>query len=438
MQLLDKTAEERLMGLLKSAKHDINGGTSPTEAIFKVAQANSLTPPFVQRMVEAVNTALQLEHLKLASDRRAESFPLANAEDIIAKMYPDEIISPATKAAAVYAPACYDKKETTNFNVKVAKLTGVRADYGIKPPEPYAPDPLEKSSSVICRYNLLNKQAEEAVSYAKGRHEDLVRGIHKVAEYFSNSYHTPFAEVEERVFAQHGENGKLIMDLVHDVCRVKEKRAVLKEQLVRAYPESQDPFHAISDLVNKAAHIGECGNGIVSAELAARAFARQHNMTDKFAHLYEDAPANKNSDDLTEITVPFEKAAIDPATIALVGGMNLMGLKEPSDSLRRDASLAASDPTHESELQSIKVKSMLNDMVSNDPVLSGHDPHEVFNAYNSLASMSPHAAQQPALMRGALRRMLQQEGVMEPFEAHQMGQIERGLRGLQPAVEGKM
>lgn len=425
MELLDKASEDRLLGLLKQAKLAINDGVTPSTAILKVAQLNSLTPPFVQRMVETINTGLTLEHLKQSSDRRADSFPLADAEEICGQMYPDRINSPAQKAAQAYVSPVYLHKEKTNFNIKAADLRAP-LKYNTKKVEPYAPDPLEKSAHIIRRKNILDKSASDAAAYACSRYEDLIRGIHKAAEYFNNVYHTPFAEVEERVCSQYGENGKMIMDLLYDTCRSKEKRATLGAQLVRAYPK-QEPYHTISDLVKRAAHVGECGNAVVEAELIARAYSRQHNLTDAFAALYGEKKADAPASTSDDLTLPFAKAAFDPATIALVGGMNMLGLKEPSDNLRRDAALDASDPTHESELQSIKVKSMLNDMVSNDPVLSGHDPHEVFNAYNALAGLSPRASQQPALMRGALRRMLQQEGVMEPFEAHQMGQIEKGL-----------
>lgn len=86
------------------------------------------------------------------------------------------------------------------------------------------------------------------------------------------------------------------------------------------------------------------------------------------------------------------------------------------------------DPEHESELQSIKVKAMLNDMLSNDPILSSYQPHQVLEAYNNIAQLSPTMASQPAVMRGMLRRSLQQGGVVEPFEAEQMSNLERKLR----------
>jgi hypothetical protein len=38
-------------------------------------------------------------------------------------------------------------------------------------------------------------------------------------------------------------------------------------------------------------------------------------------------------------------------------------------------------------------------------------------------------------MRGMLRKMLQQGGVMEPFEAHQVSEIEKRLAGLKTPTE---
>lgn len=427
MQLLDKAGEERVMRLLKEAKHDVGTGTHPSDAIYKVASANGVTPPFVQRMVESLNTALTLEHLKTAGAAKGESFPIASAENIIGRMYPDQVEAPNAKAASEYVPAAYNGfKEKTNFNVKAA-------DFALPPlttkkVEAYAQDPNIVYAKLASKKRGLDKQASDAGAFHKGRMADLLCGIDKVASYFSNTYHTPFAEVEERVVSKFGEDGKRMMDLLYANTRNEKRAENNGHQRVRAFPATQEPYVQIDALMKLAQLVVDSGSDVLEAELAARAFSKQHGMPVPFSALYEKKA--EAVDEIDAVLVPFEKAAIDPATLALVGGMNMMGLKEPSDNLRRTAALDASDPTHESELNSIKVKSMLNDLVSNDPVLSMHEPHEVFNAYNSLAGMSPQAAQQPALMRGALRRMLQQEGVMEPFEAHQMGQIEKGLRGL--------
>jgi predicted DNA-binding WGR domain protein len=128
------------------------------------------------------------------------------------------------------------------------------------------------------------------------------------------------------------------------------------------------------------------------------------------------------------------------STLGDVGsaGMGAMGLsaKDP-EAARRSAISEVMDPVHEAKIQAAKTKAILNDFVSNDPVLSGYEPREVMTAYNHIAELAPSVSQQPSVMRGLLRRMLQQEGVMEPHEVAQISQIERQLRGT-PSPEDKL
>jgi hypothetical protein len=90
------------------------------------------------------------------------------------------------------------------------------------------------------------------------------------------------------------------------------------------------------------------------------------------------------------------------------------------------------DPVHESKLQAVKSKAMINDFLSNDPILSSYDPEMVTVMYNQIAGMAPNAARQPALMRGLLRKSLQQGGVIEPFEVQQLTQMESAFKGDTP------
>jgi hypothetical protein len=158
----------------------------------------------------------------------------------------------------------------------------------------------------------------------------------------------------------------------------------------------------------------------------------------------------------------FEKQAVDPilgaalgagATAAATGGGGTAGgmlgaIAGPTvggmvgsqlgksvapggeDVLRSETIGALFDPEHEAELVKIRTQAMMSDFMSNDPVISTYDPDEVTSAYNQIVQMAPRSAQQPAVMRGLLRKMLQQQDAMEPFEAEQVAKIEKTFKDL--------
>jgi len=118
-----------------------------------------------------------------------------------------------------------------------------------------------------------------------------------------------------------------------------------------------------------------------------------------------------------------------------VGGLVGSGLGQSMEpdteaSLKEEAVGELFDPEHEAELVKIKTQAMMSDFMSNDPVISTYDPEEVSDAYNQIVQMAPRAAQQPAVMRGLIRKMLQQQDALEPFEADQVVKIEKTMKDL--------
>jgi hypothetical protein len=145
------------------------------------------------------------------------------------------------------------------------------------------------------------------------------------------------------------------------------------------------------------------------------------------------APAKPPAAKKAAVNRPFAKSAVDPFSTGMVMGSMALGLKEPPElSKYREALADVYDPVHETRMNAVKSKAMLNDFLSNDPILSSYDPEAVTNIYNQIAAMAPNAAQQPALMRGLLRKSIQQGGVIEPFEVQQLTQMESAFKGETP------
>lgn len=93
------------------------------------------------------------------------------------------------------------------------------------------------------------------------------------------------------------------------------------------------------------------------------------------------------------------------------------------------------DPDHELQLRNIRAKSTLNDLVMNDPVISGYDPAEISLAFNEIAEIAPDISDSPVVMQALLRKRLEQ-GALSDFEIKQLMDVatSRGdmrLRNLQ-------
>lgn len=100
------------------------------------------------------------------------------------------------------------------------------------------------------------------------------------------------------------------------------------------------------------------------------------------------------------------------------------GAAEGEKRMKNKAYQSLTDPEHESALRNIRAQSMLHDLVLNDPVISGHDPNEVAQAFNELADVAPQFVDSPAAMQALLRKRLE-AGQMADFDVKQLVDMEK-------------
>lgn len=129
----------------------------------------------------------------------------------------------------------------------------------------------------------------------------------------------------------------------------------------------------------------------------------------------------------------FEKQALGGAAIGGVAALARRALPKEETKAEAEAKMMQEyfDPMHDAELNRIRMQAMITDFLANDPVISTYDPDDVLDAFNQVSQLVPRASIQPAVMRGQLRKLLQQQDAMEPFEANQLVEVEKGLKTVQ-------
>jgi hypothetical protein len=434
MEKMDKMAEGRIVRAIEEAIELTNKGIHPNEAIQKQAEHHKFGPNVVQRMVEAYNTSRTLAHLKHASGHaRADDFTIADAATVLGKMYPKEVVT-SSKLASAGTHRSYARAEQVNY---------LRKNAGTSPPPltkekvgPIARSPELEAHSRFGDYHASMRKVADARTTYRQKHYELWSHVKKASDYFKLLYREPFAEVEKRAVSEYGQAGKSVMDLVYELSNRKEKRAELKGIRQMTYDVDAEPYNHIADAVKTASEIFDAASLVLG-------FEKDRDVMAKAAGVVEE---KKISDDLQScvldstlggINRPFEKNALLPTpdisgAMLLAGGMGALGLKEPdAASISNKATLDAADPYHEADMTAIRSRAMLNDMLSNDPIISSYDPDEVRQAYNAMSQLSPRLSSQPGVVRAMLRRLLQQEGVIEPHEASQLTETEKNLSQME-------
>ncbi len=443
MEKLSKQDESRIMRAMEKTADLVKAGSKPSAAVLQVvksAEYGEFTPQMVQRIVEATNTAMQLAHLKTASgEARTESIPLAEPKAIFEDLYPSKVESPAVKAAAAVVPAVYSRPETGNF-MKVARPLPTRATIPM-----YGADPEIRAHRTMSIHNGLCKKAEAARS-AYGRQREKVYMLAKAAaNYFKQLDHKPFADVENYVVSEYGSVGKAAMDTVFKLTSEREKRAALSETPL-VYNRNIYPYSLFSTLIEEAQASVKLAEEYDEAKMEKERHEtefvdklrpkKKPKDPEKHSILESDEPVSPELKAASANTTLggsdnsfFNKAAFDldlPSSMIESGTLKALGLGE-SKPVNLDALRKIMDPEHEAEMRSIKTKAMLHEFMSSDPIISSYDTEKITNAFNQVSQLAPNAAQQPAVMRGVMRKILQQEGVLEPFETDQLTKLERQL-----------
>jgi hypothetical protein len=431
MEKMSKEDEASILRALENVVQMTNKGVSPDEALHKVAEAERFGPHVIQRMVEAYNVSKTLSHMKHATGpERADSFPLADAVPVLEKMYPEKVLSPREKAAATFKPPEYVAKSDINFMERMTKLA--RALPQTKSPAPLPRDRDAAARRLMHKRSMLRREHDQAKSAYREQWRTLQETVKEAAQYFRSIPHTSFHQVERNVTGDHGGIGQAIMNLVYQQAHVKEARDNTEKPRAVAYDASVQPYPQIKKAIDLAWEVEKLASAAVDAEMALEVFEIKHGFKKKAEYapgvlddLFSPLPYEDNA------LVPFEKNSSFPTGSLFTGGMRALNLSEPDpDSTRLSALSEVYDPAHEEELRAIKAKAMLNDFLSNDPIMSGQPPEKVLHIYNQISSTMPQLAGQPTFLRGLMMRMLEQQEVIEPHEIQQLTGVEKQLRDL--------
>jgi hypothetical protein len=249
--------------------------------------------------------------------------------------------------------------------------------------------------------------------------------------------------VERRVFAEYGTIGKSCMDLVYHLTNGKEKRAALESPESLIYDKRIHPYGMIAAVVEETRKLNELAKVACDTKSQAEKHEREFvdkirpkkkkppKKLDRFLESDEPVPVEQKAASVNDILgaeeVPFfPKAAFDLPEAVVESGKKTLGFSEPKP-VDLGAIQKVMNPAHEAEMRAVKTQAMLHDFSNNDPVISSYDTDKVTEAFNQISELAPNVASQPAVMRGLMRKILQQEGVLEPFETDQITKLERQL-----------
>jgi hypothetical protein len=439
MRALSKEAEQKLISAIERAASLVNDGASPNDAIIKSASDANVPAGHINLMVHAYNTGRTNKQREQGEDavEKAADFQLADANKVMAALYPAQVKTSAELRQ--------DTTVSTEYAVSPAGFIGRRAAAQQKaaaakyelPASTWTPAPRDELSAARREYSQRvaeKRAAEELRRQATAAHSKAAASMEKLCEYFRVPGNMSFNDALREVGLRLGETGVSVLQKVAAVYPHLAKQATTKndyfgtlpvvtlvEQVVRdvtAYNDAQRnvPQKTASAQTPKAAPEVVTGSILYDAKTAPLALkvAAVAAKGKKKPEQPEPAPLGSYSGVISHMgKIMGPQAALAKADAA----------GDPK-AQKEKAYMRISDSDHENRLQQIKSRGVLNDLILNDPVISGYDPHEVASAYNQIAEMAPNFTGSSAAMQALLRKRLE-AGQLADFDVKQMIEMEK-------------
>jgi len=431
---LTKESEERISEALSEVASRTNDGESPNDAIVKVATARQIPAGQVRLMVRAFNNGRCLSHLRNHDTivEKAAAFALADASEILERMFPSEVETPAQKAAAAAVSTDYamspagwlHRRAQASRRTALLKTASARTDAA---PEALAYEemPTRMGKQAVSALHDLRREHQRMKDDAIGACYKVAATVNDVGEYFRRPTRRPVAEVMLNARAAFGKPGANLVKHAADM--VKAKTAV-NVPLTHKFSWNDEPYSlikaaldAMTDFTAKRTALETFEDGLVEkrAEIL-RPFVLAPEQDVIIGSVWDNQSRTKQA------------AGLFSLGIAGFMGGSARGLAEKiapksTEQMVQEEMNRLATPEHEDKLRAIRLQTMIHEMMASDPVISGYDPEEVMDAYNHLSEVAPRAMQQRVMAQALIRRYLEQASAIDPFDVDQLLGVESKL-----------
>jgi len=431
---LTDTSEQLIGDALVKVADLVNDGMHPDDAIVKIASAERIPAGHVRLMVRAYNNGRSVGHFKNAGDleEKAAAFDIADGSIILERMFPSEFKSASvhheeTAVSGDYSmsPAGWRGRREKAAAAKVEPVDLQKA-WGLEKAAEY-PRQL-KDRRALSHVGDMRRHAETHRHQAIKLAYDVANSVDAVTDYFRMADSLPFQQVRENVTLVLGTPGTKLMDKLANEHPQFTKRAGRPHNVNWELP----PYSLIKQALERVSEFNTSREAMDGAEKfaseqsqeALRPFVQRPEHSVITGSVWEDPSQT-------------EKQAVGPIGLGLggaiaggVGGFAQKFAPKSKDELIDDRMDDLAGTEHEQSLRGIQSKTMLHDLMMNDPVISGYDPDQVVDAYNQISQMAPRATHRRLMAQTLLRKYLEQGQTLDPFDIDQMMDVERKIQGV--------
>ena len=469
--------KERLMGALHTAVGHFNGGLSPNESVIKSAGEHDFNVDQVSRLAETFNTARTIYHYKNASDRTS-SFELADPAAIIPAMFkPEPDVKQSTCVNHDYSS--YEVPEVDyhdGINVKAASAVN---DVELPTPVDHLDTNMETQTkrafeAMRVQRDLANTARDEAriagtkaASLITKVSADLTLGFEDICQDRYNrltaGYHTQaspnmkdqWAPVMSKLAAfvpmwlDEASKG-IDMGPVVDDRDLGDYTNILKE--AKYWMEAEAEMLAVAGQLDKEADTFERDwLDVISAVLPKKEASTLADFIDNSIRKIA-ATDTVETQEYTKEPSYFTKNVLGRSepikgtktrtTENLFGSMSeginsMIGESTKpivSSGIQSlvDRSVGPSEQENQdlsARLKNVQRQIMLEDLITNDPVLSEESPDTVAQAYATVLNIAPELASNKEIVRAILRQSVHAVAI-DPYTAKDWTELEKNIRSI--------
>lgn len=424
MTAMSKEAEEKILRASAAAAELVNEGQTPNDAITKAASEANLPPGHISLLVNAYNTGRTSKQREVGDSpfEKAADFDLADTSVVLERLYPSEVKT----AAAIHQETAVSWEYLAPPAGMVARRREKLAKAAAPPPpalpppdNPWKPNLDEQAlhKRAIDRTRVNDRKLEEARAAVSASFHKAAGHFDDLRTYFREGGHTPFGDVATDIELRFGGRGESVMTKLAEVEPQLRKEAATDRTMFGV----NKPAIIVEALLAELEKHAELQ--IAYDDLAVKTAAANKELLLPFAERPTSYILEASS---SEKTGSFAGGALGASMKDVMNGVATT-IAPPEAGLANKSLQKLTDPQHEAELRNIRTQAQVQDMMNNDPVLSGYPADEFMGAFNEISELAPRVVDQRMIMTSLLRKRLQQ-GSLDPFEIDQLLGMDNKLK----------